>query len=126
MKWLIERPGIFACMFVCKLEIYIVINGYFNAVGGPFQSIHMKTGGAIWYHYRCCLLCADHMIIFFAMNGTVNSALIITYMFHNINLTIIGPFQRISRSKHPDRRPASYACGNFCANLNSTIFPVAL
>src|SRR5436190_3323354 len=99
MHFIVKRPVLITLVFIGKGEEYLPINRYLNRFFIPFQRIHMKSGGAVRNVGGIGLLGADDMIIFFAMNRTMNVSLVKSHMFHDIDLAIIRRFFHVFRQR---------------------------
>src|ERR1043166_5138999 len=124
MHGLVKWPCIITTMFICEAEIFKFIDENLDTVFGPLDCVHMECIHAIFDSRYSCFLRMNNMIVFFAVDRSMNNAGIKSNMLHNIYLAIIRPFKWCSRTKHPNGRPGAQAFWKFCANLNSTVFPV--
>src|SRR6476660_2392719 len=96
-------------MFIGKRHIRSAVYGYIEVVIIPLNSVHVKTVRAIHYRGSCRFSVADDPIIFFTMDRAMDNSLVKPHMLHDINFAVIGPFEWICISQHPDGGPGAPA-----------------
>src|SRR6218665_4193342 len=67
----------------------------------------------------------DNVIVFFAMDRSEYHPLIISNMFHYIDLSIIWPFEFGYRAQHPDSWPGAKPFREFCPYFYFAVLPVS-